>query len=149
MMISCETRSHISRACFRSLYWLHEKHPHFPTSPRPDALCLTHIKQSIGMSAQAFVLTVCTHIICHSAPTVNTARRGHQLPLLCVKRGGASFLIPLHHPPATTIPHGEEATSRAEARWQRCIQLKYALRAVSLCSGLHSATPVPRVTFVL
>lgn len=67
------------------------------------------------------------------------------------KARGASFLIPLHHPPAITIPHGEETTCRTEARWQRlsCTQLKYALRAVSLCNGLRSAAPAPRVTLFL
>lgn len=46
-----------------------------------STLYVTHIKQSKGTRAPSYVLTVCTHIICHAALSVIIAWWGNQLPL--------------------------------------------------------------------
>lgn len=82
MMISCETTSYVSRAfvfyCF--VFYFMDCVKNILSPLVPSMLCVSHIKQSKGTAALAYVLTVCTHIICHPALSVITACWGHQHP---------------------------------------------------------------------
>lgn len=60
--------------CFSFFYRLHEKHPFSPAEPH-YAVCDPHKTEG---TARAYVLTVCTHIICHTALSVIIAWWGHQ-----------------------------------------------------------------------
>lgn len=104
---------------------------------RPSGPRLTHIKQSEGTVAPAYVLTVGTHIICHSTLSVIMARWGHQLPPVGAAPPynvqDASFLS---RPPATAIPQCEEMICHAGKVAHR-LPLKHALGIVSLCTELH------------
>lgn len=108
---------------------------------RPSTPRVTHIKQSTGTRDPAYVLTVCTHIICHTALSVIIAWWGHQLPpwkQLCCLMCGMHHSSSLHQPPTTTISQCEEVICHAGKVAHR-VPLKHALWTVSLCNELHLA----------
>lgn len=108
---------------------------------RPSTPSVTHIKQSKGTTAPAYVLTVCTHIICHAALSVIIAWWGHQLPpweqLCCIMCG-------MHHSSAAapTSNHHHLSVWRSDLSSRQGGTLsptKTSLWIVSPCNELHLA----------
>lgn len=136
-MISCETRSRISRACFRSRYWPHEKRPRSPTAaPRPNA---DPHKTVQGSGGHRHMCLLCTRIICLGA--LSTPRGGGCLR--CVRGAGRVIPQPLHQPAAAAIPHGEEVnlSRRGRAAAPRSAKIR-----AENCSFMQRAARRPSAT---
>lgn len=104
----------------------------------PCTLCVTHIKQSKGTTALAYVLTVCTHIICHTALSVIIAWWGHQHPHW---EQPSCLMCGMHHSSATaphttrTLPQSLSVNkwSVLLARWH-AVSLQHGAWVPALCN---------------